>query len=62
MRPGCSAISVRNTSATLKAAWFGSMIPAAPTRIRSVRAATAAVRISGALQARLVMLWCSDTQ
>ena len=62
MRPGCSAISVRKTSATLNDEWFGSMIPAAPTRMVCVRAAIAAVRISGAEQARLRMLWCSDTQ
>ena len=37
------------------------MIPAAPTRMLGVRA-DVAVRISGALQARLRMLWCSDTQ
>ena len=56
------ASSVRKVSATLNGAWLGSMIPAAPTRIVDVGAATCAVRISGALQARLVMLWCSDTQ
>src|SRR5258708_21116496 len=38
------------------------MMPAAPTLILDVRAPICAVRISGALQARLVMLWCSETQ
>jgi hypothetical protein len=56
------ASSVRNSSATLKAAWFGSMIPAAPTRSVSVCAARWPTSSSGALQAKLVMLWCSDTQ
>ena len=62
MRPGYIASSVRKVSATLNAAWFGSMMPAAPTRIVEVFAATCAVRISGALHARLRMLWCSETQ
>ena len=56
------ASRVRNVSATLSAAWLGSMMPAAPTRIREVCAPTYAVSSSGALQARLFMLWCSDTQ
>src|SRR5215468_1646492 len=38
------------------------MIPAAPTRILAVRAPTCAVSSSGAEQARLRMLWCSETQ
>ena len=29
--------------------WFGNMIPPAPTRIRQVRSATCAIRISGAV-------------
>jgi hypothetical protein len=56
MRPGYIASKVRNISATLNAVWFGSMIPAAPTRMREVRAPTWAVSSSGALHARLVML------
>ena len=62
IRPGYMASRVRNISATLSGAWFGSMMPAAPTRIRSVCAPICAVSNSGALQARLFMLWCSDTQ
>ena len=62
MRPGYMATSVRKVSATLKAAWLGSMMPAGPTRMLVVRAPTWAVRISGALEARLRMLWCSETQ
>ena len=56
MRPGYMASSVRNVSATLSGAWLGSMIPAAPTRIRDVCAPTCAVSSSGALHARLFML------
>ena len=56
MRPGYMASRVRNVSATFSDAWLGSMIPAAPTRIREVSAPTCAVSNSGALQARLVML------
>ena len=55
-RPGYIASSVLNVSATFSAAWFGSMMPAAPTRIRDVNAPTCAVSSSGALQARLRML------
>jgi hypothetical protein len=62
MRPGYSARRVRNISATFSDVWFGNMMPAAPTRIRLVTAAMWAIRISGALQARLSMLWCSDIQ
>ena len=62
MRPGYIASSVRNVSATLSDEWFGSMIPAAPTLIRDVNAPTWAISSSGALHARLVMLWCSETQ
>jgi hypothetical protein len=56
MRPGYIASKVRNISATLSGAWLGSMIPAAPTRMREVCAPTCAVSSSGALHARLVML------
>ena len=56
IRPGYMASSVLKVSATLSGAWLGSMIPAAPTRIREVSAPTWAVSSSGALQARLVML------
>ena len=43
MRPGCSSSSVPNCSAITSGAWFGSMIPPAPTRIRLVPAATCAI-------------------
>src|ERR1700683_943606 len=38
------------------------MIPAAPTLMAEVCAPTCAMSNSGALHARLRMLWCSDTQ
>ena len=56
MRPGYMASRVRNVSATLSAAWLGSMMPAAPTRSREVCAPMCAVSNSGALHARLRML------
>ena len=34
MRPGASASSVRNVSTTCSGAWFGTMMPPAPRRIR----------------------------
>ena len=40
MRPGKSVASVPNCSAITSGAWFGSMIPPAPTRIVDVAAAT----------------------
>jgi hypothetical protein len=39
-----------------------SLACSAPTRIREVNAPTCAISSSGALQARLRMLWCSETQ
>ena len=39
MRPGCSASSVPNCSATTSGAWLGSITPPEPTRIVSVCAA-----------------------
>ncbi len=62
MRPGCSAWSARNVSATLRALWFGSMIPPEPTRIRFVTAATDAITTSGDELARPPALWCSASQ
>ena len=62
MRPGCRPARTRNVSATFSGAWLGSMIPPAPTRMRLVAAATAAIITSGAELATLAMLWCSATQ
>ena len=59
MHPGWSASSVRNTSTTWRGEWLGIMIPPAPSRMRVVLAAAAAIRISGAEVAMLAMLWCS---
>jgi hypothetical protein len=38
------------------------MIPAAPTRMLLVIVSRCAIRISGALHASELMLWCSDIQ
>ncbi len=62
MRPGHSASSVRNISTTWSGAWFGTMMPPAPSRIRVVAAAAAAISTSGAEVAMLAMLWCSANQ
>jgi len=62
MRWGNSASRVRNASATLSGAWFGSMIPPDPTRIRAVSRATCPIRISGEEPAMPDMLWCSASQ
>ena len=40
MRPGNSDSSVPNCSATCSGAWFGSMMPPAPIRMREVPAPT----------------------
>jgi hypothetical protein len=42
--------------------WFGSITPPEPTWIRSVSAATAAIRTGGEVAATAGMLWCSATQ
>jgi hypothetical protein len=62
MRPGCSAARVWNASAIRSGTWFGSMIPPEPTLIRSVFAATCAIRTSGEELATLGRLWCSAYQ
>ena len=62
IRPGWRPARTRNVSATFSGAWLGSMIPPAPTRMRVVAAATAAIITSGAELATLAMLWCSATQ
>ena len=62
MRPGASASSAANCSATTSGAWFGSMTPPEPTRMRSVRAAVAAISTGGVVDATAGMLWCSANQ
>ena len=51
-----------NASAMRSGAWFGSMIPPEPTRIRSVAAATCAITTSGDELAMLGIPWCSASQ
>ena len=62
IRPGCSASSVPNCSATTSGAWLGSITPPDPTRIRLVDAARCAISTAGAELAMAGMLWCSATQ
>ena len=62
MRPGARASSAANCSATTRGAWFGSMTPPEPTRMRSVRAAVAAMSTGGVVDATAGMLWCSANQ
>ena len=62
IRPGCSAASVPNCSAMTSGEWFGSMTPPAPSRIRSVFAATCAISTLVAAEAIAGMLWCSAYQ
>ena len=62
IRPGCSASSVPNCSATTSGAWFGSITPPDPTRMVLVEAARWAMSTAGAELAIEGMLWCSATQ
>ena len=62
MRPGNSASSTLKRSATISGAWFGSMTPPEPTRIRDVAAAIWPIMMSGAELATDGRLWCSATQ
>ncbi len=62
MRPGKRLSSVPNCSAITMGAWFGSMMPPAPTRMRLVAAATWPMTTAVAALAMPVMLWCSASQ
>ena len=62
IRPGWAASSSANCSATTSGAWFGSITPPEPTRIRSVAPAIIAMRTAGLVAATDGMLWCSATQ
>lgn len=62
IRPGKSASSTPNCSATTSGRWLGSITPPVPTRIVEVAAATAAARTVGAEPATPGTLWCSETQ
>ena len=48
MRPGNSASSTLNRSATISGAWFGSITPPDPIRMRLVTAAIWPIMMSGA--------------
>ena len=62
IRPGCSASSVPNCSATTSGAWLGSITPPEPTRIVDVASARWPISTAGAELAIAGMLWCSATQ
>ncbi len=62
IRPGASASSAANCSATTSGEWLGSITPPEPTRMRSVRAAAAATSTGGEVEATAGMLWCSANQ
>ena len=62
IRPGCSASSVPNCSATTSGAWLGSITPPEPTRIVEVASARCPISTAGAELAIAGMLWCSATQ
>ena len=62
MRPGCSASSSANCSATTSGGWLGSITPPDPTRIVLVLAARWAISTAGDVLATVGMLWCSATQ
>jgi hypothetical protein len=62
MRPGKSASSILKRSATASGAWFGSMTPPEPTRMRFVTAAIWPIITSGAGLATDARLWCSAVQ
>jgi hypothetical protein len=62
IRPGWNASNVPNCSATTIGAWLASSTPPAPTRSRSVAAASCPTSTEGAELATPRMLWCSGTQ
>ncbi len=62
IRSGWSVASVPNCSAMTSGEWFGSMIPPAPSRMRSVCEATWAMSTAVADEAIDRMLWCSAYQ
>ena len=62
IRPGARASRAANCSATMSGEWLGSITPPDPTRMRAVRAAAAAMRTGGVVEATAGMLWCSANQ
>lgn len=62
MRPGAAASSTANCSATTKGAWFGSITPPEPRRMRRVRPASTPSSTGGFVEATDGMLWCSASQ
>ncbi len=61
-RPGAMASSVPNCSAITRGAWFGSITPPEPRRMRVVWAARWARITAGEEEATPGMEWCSATQ
>jgi len=62
IRPGNSVANVPNCSAITNGAWFGNMIPPAPTRIVLVPPATWPMHTAVAALAMPARLWCSASQ
>ena len=62
IRPGYAASRSANCSATTSGAWFGSITPPEPTRIREVAEATSPTSTGGLVAATAGMLWCSASQ
>src|SRR5215472_14835777 len=62
MRPGWSASSMPNCSATTSDGWFGSITPPEPTRMVVVAVAMCPISTGGDELAMPGMPWCSATQ
>ncbi|MDQ0936755.1 hypothetical protein QFZ49_006730 [Streptomyces turgidiscabies] len=62
IRPGCSASSVPNCSATTRGEWLGSMTPPEPMRMWVAAEAIRSMSAGGEQLAILGALWCSAIQ
>ena len=63
IRPGCSASSIANCSATTSVGWLGSITPPEPTRIAvGRRGEVREQHAAGDVEATAGIAWCSATQ